>query len=418
MNRLFTFGLVIVSCVLFAQTIKNHPQIFKPFDPKRATTRFMKSQWMQSQNISPVQVLDEWALKKGYTGWNNYVDENKTVRNVEKDKQAVLQEIKSREISDAQLYEYVGYVMLTKHDLSINREHPPLGKYLIGLSIVLWKNSGVIVVICSLFILVCIFSLVYLLTRSFLRSTAALLLTVLQGSLIDQIQNNPQLDIFQLLFLLITLLCFVLFLQKRKIILLFIGSVFLGLFLCVKSTLIFGVITLIWTSVFMISVKKEKLHTFQNALVVAMGIIGGYLVPYLPFFVYGFSLIDFIKQIRYAFIFYSNSSIPMLPFIGNSIRLIFTGTWKFWSSGYPVSRYEYWNMLWPLLFVAVLLGTWKNYTYIKKNTELLLLGTLLLALFVFFLIIPIFPRYFILFYIILIIFLCSIPQSYFHGTKK
>lgn len=418
MKWLLPLLIVFFSSIFFFIFIKSNPYIFKKFDAKDATFRFSQSQWMQSQNISPIQVLDQWALKKGYTGWNNFVDENKERQNTANIKRLILGEIKSREISDAQLYEYVGYLMLTKHDLSINREHPPLGKYLIGLSILLWRNTGVIVVICSALILVCVFSLVYLLTRSFLRSAVALLLTVLQGSLIDQIQNNPQLDIFQLFFLLITLFCFVLFLQKRKIILLCIGSVFLGLFLCVKSTLIFGIITLVWISVFMVFLKKEKLHTFQNALAVAMGVTSGYLIPYIPFFVYGFSLIDFLKQIRYAFIFYSNSSIPIMPFVGNSIRLIFTGSWKFWSSGYPVSNYKYWNILWPLLFVAGLLGIWKNYTYIRKNTQLLLFGTLLCVLFAFFLVIPIFPRYFILFYITLIIFLCSIPLSYFHGTKK
>ena len=40
----------------------------------------------------------------------------------------------------------------------------------------------------------------------------------------------------------------------------------------------------------------------------------------------------------------------LLEFAGNYLRLIVTGSWKFWDSARTVSFYSEWNILWPLIF--------------------------------------------------------------------
>ena len=71
-HKAYFITWLFIFYVIFA----NSHILFKKFDPIAAEKTYSQSQWQQSQNISPIKALDEWALKNDFTGWRNYEDEH------------------------------------------------------------------------------------------------------------------------------------------------------------------------------------------------------------------------------------------------------------------------------------------------------------------------------------------------------
>jgi hypothetical protein len=125
-----------------------------------------------------------------------------------------------------------------------------------------------------------------------------------------------------------------------------------------------------------------------------------FLATYYQYFLLGGSLRGFMGVQKYIVTFYGNASIPLFEFAGNYLRLIFTGSWKFWDSARSVSNYSEWNILWPIIYIV---GIYKlRIRWMEnKKTHFLIWFIILYNIFIF--IIPIFPRYLLLLYIPLII---------------
>ncbi|MFA5136127.1 MAG: glycosyltransferase family 39 protein [Patescibacteria group bacterium] len=410
MNKSVFFSLLLLGLSLFyfVATVLKNPHIFKQYNPQEAYKRFSLSQWNKSQNISPIQVLDSWAIKNGYTGWNNYVDENKHIRNVERDKKNIIDEIRSREISDAELYTYIGYMSAKKHDISLNREHPPLAKYLIGLSIVCCNTAGVVLIMTSVIILGLTYVLIYALSHSCFRSALGILIILIQGSLFDQLLHGPQLDIFHLMFLLLYMFFLMQYLKKQAKALLILAGLMLGFFLSTKSLVTYGVLISVWMGIYIFMIRRKIKSIPVLISIGSFATLAGYILSYVPFFIHGLPFLAFMKAQRYALLFYLDSKIPIIPFIGNYIRLIFTGKLKFWSEGFPVALYKDWNLLWPLILIT---GVYMIIYDIRKrklqDKNRLILITYIIVLSLFYLFIPFYPRYLLLLYIPLIIYIVS-----------
>jgi len=97
-NRdIYPIIFIVFSFFYIAVTIfQNRSVYLKKFDYETVKKQYDQSQWQQSQNISPLKELDAWALKMGYTGWNNYKDENKGKTDVEKTGKNIIDSIRNR----------------------------------------------------------------------------------------------------------------------------------------------------------------------------------------------------------------------------------------------------------------------------------------------------------------------------------
>ena len=189
-NQNIISAILIVLAFLYFATIifQNRSLYLSKFNYEATKRQYDQSQWQQSQNISPLKELDAWALKKGYTGWNNYADEHKGKEDVEKVKRDILTSVRSKGVSDATLYTYVGNeYMKGSNPTLLNPEHPPLGKYLIGLSIKVFRNENVILPIFGFIALVTVFTIVLLSTNSYLASSIVIFLTATHSLFIDQL---------------------------------------------------------------------------------------------------------------------------------------------------------------------------------------------------------------------------------------
>lgn len=370
--------------------------LFRQYDAASAEKKYSQSQWQQSQNISSDKALDEWAIKNGYTGWKNYMDETVDPQKIKNMKSKIIKDIENKGVSDSFLYSYVGYRYAHGADPSLlNPEHPPLAKLLIGSSIVLFGNEHSVGIIIAFLSLILVGLISYMLKQSIFMSGVSMLLTSLFPLFTDQLISGPQLELYQLFFFLLMVLFIIWGMKKNSIILFSLAGVALGLTLSTKTLLPFLLLFGAWLFVSLRSRWKELVVIF---------LVGGvtFCLTYLSYFLHGGNFRTFLGLQKYIVTYYGNANIPYLEFAGNYLRLIFTGSWKFWDSARSVSAYAQWNILWPIIFLVGMYGLRRQWIS-RKQTHLLVWFILLYSVFVF--IIPVFPRYLLLLYIPLIILL-------------
>jgi len=387
--------LIFFGFAYFIWTVfQNRAVLFRPYNPIQAEKTYSQSQWQQSQNVAPDKARDEWAIQNKYTGWSDYVLENKNKVDIKKVSDQILASIGKKVVSDSFLYSYVGYKYVNGANPSLlNPEHPPLAKYLIGYSILLFGNEHTAGIIVAALTLLLVALVSYQINGSFLLAGFAFFLTSLFSLFTDQIVHGPQLELYQLFFLLLVVYLLLLWMKKRKLIFCVGVGISFGMLLSTKTFLPFFLLFSTWL---VISLWKQWKALF---IIFFLGALT-FCLTYYAYFTKGGTLRTFLGLQKYIVTFYGNSNIPLLEFAGNYLRLIFTGYWKFWDTARTVSAYSEWNIVWPIIFLIgmyMLKIQWNK----KKYSHPLILFVILYNLFVF--VVPVFPRYLLPLFVPLII---------------
>lgn len=419
-KSIISITLVFISFFYLAIIIfQNRSLYLTKFNYEATKRQYDQSQWQQSQNISPLKELDAWALKKGYTGWNNFVDENKGKEDIEKIKREIIASVRSKGVSDATLYTYVGYEYVNgTNPTLLNPEHPPLGKYLIGLSIKVFGNENVILLIFGLITLSTVFLIVFVNTGSYLSSSIAVLLTTSHSLFIDQLIHGPQLELFQLTFFLLFVLHLMLYKKKKKIYFFIEAIFFYGCLLSVKTFLTHFILFFAWLGIFTFYLKQIKIKEW---LLLQIGGILVFISSYGMFFIKGGNFRQWLGVQKYILVFYKQAGINIIEFAGNYLRLILTGSWKFWSDNNPVSHYSEWSFTWSIIFVVTMFILYKIIKQIRKENisfpEWIFASFIVIYnLYLFF--IPMFPRYLLLLFVPMIILISIHFSKYLHYEKS
>lgn len=419
-NIIVPIILVITSFFYLTVIIfQNRSLYFKKYNHEATKKQYDQSQWQQSQNISPLKELDAWALKKGYTGWNNFVDENKGKEDVEKVKKDIIASVRSKGVSDATLYAYVGNEYISgANPTLLNPEHPPLGKYLIGLSIRVFGNENVILLIFGLITLSAVFLIVYVSTRSYLSSSIAVLLTSSHSLFIDQLIHGPQLELFQLTFFLLFVLHLILYEKKKKIHFFIEALFFYGFLLSVKTFLTHFILFSAWLGILTLYSKRLKIKEW---LLLQGGGILIFISSYIVFFINGSTFRQWLGVQKYILVFYKQAGINIVEFAGNYLRLIFTGSWKFWSDNNPVSHYSEWSFTWSIILLVTIFVIYKMMKQKERKnisfSEWILVSFIVIYN-VFLFVVPMFPRYLLLLFVPMIIFISIHFNKYLHYEKS
>ncbi len=359
MKKVLSFLLILASLIyLFITVISNNNIYLTKFDAAKYEKKYYQSQWSIPNSKTP--------------------------------------------ISDEELYSYAGYRYINGlNPILLNPEAPPLGKYLIGLSIILFKNQNIIPLIVNLASLLIIFLIVLIATSSTFSGSLAVFLTVINTLFIDQLIHPSQLEGFQLFFLLLFLLFFWLHQQKRKYLFLIMSSITLGCFITTKAFVLhFLLINLML--LFFYWQKKASLITKSIELFVTnLVALATFILIYIQYFINSGTFRGFLGTQKWIFMFYRQSGIQTTKILGSYLSLTFLNQWRFWSEGYPFIKYESWSILWPIIFI---LGIYSLIKLIKikdnKLTNLkLILGSFVLSYNLFLFSIPIFPRYLLLLFI-------------------
>jgi hypothetical protein len=311
--------------------------------------------------------------------------------------------LSTRVIADDQIYPIAGVHQFKTGELfTINPEVPPLGKYMYGFG-ALWLGNPYIVSIAlylgTLFVFYQICKLSYGTVENKRSSHLAAMATLLLASsflMITQI-TQTMLDLPQLFFLAVSIWLLLLVPQTKKMPqqlgLVAAAGLCIGLLSAVKVaafTPAIGLVCCWW-------LKKYKPLVSIPVLGFFTGL--GFFLPYIQFIfskpnvVVG--IIEWLKTQKWVLDFYANSNIP--KHYGMVIIAAFSGLYKGWWEDAHWGLVNEHSILWPA-GIGSLLWTLLNFRKgsTNRSRSLVFVAFMAAALLVTMIVVPFWPRYFLL----------------------
>ena len=243
---------------------------------------------------------------------------------------------------------------------------PPLGRYLIGISTILFNNENIIIPICGLISLV----FMYLLGLQILRNKTLALLAVallsFEPIFLNQFAFVPLLDIMQLAFLLPAFYFFNKGVSKdgRKQFLYFVlASIFLGAFVSTKFFITGITVVAAWYLTLVLRKNKKAIILLTASLPFSLLIL---LLSYIKAFADDPNLKRFLGIQKWVFLYHKSQLI--LPF--SIWPLILLNKWYVWYGDKPILSDFQWRITWPVIFIGSLITIFLYFTKkISKKPE-------------------------------------------------
>jgi Penicillin-binding Protein dimerisation domain len=294
--------------------------------------------------------------------------------------------LSQRTLGDDGLYLYEGYRLVHgENPTTLNAEVPPLGKYAIGTSIIVFGNGYVYGYIMTLFAVVAFSVFAYVVTSSFSIAiiTGALLIT---DPLITEQFALTMLDSQHLLFLSLYLLSLAGIIKTKshivRLLSILAAGTSLGLFAETKFPILAPMLAIIG----ILMIWKQKKKNDFIAIFLASGVIA-YLIPYIPYFIQGHSLIEWLKVQKWILSFYMASGLK--PTVGSMFTtLLFNQNQNLYSHLYETVNE--WSPLWPFITISGIVGGFRVFR--RYMPFIIITGFLLL----FFAITPFWTRYLVI----------------------
>ena len=294
--------------------------------------------------------------------------------------------LSQRIIGDDGLYSYAGYRLV--HGASIENiisDKPPVGIYVAGLSILLFKNPLWGELLLGIGTIICFF----LLTLGLLKDKKLALMTTVMFTLepfISSLFTTTLLDLPQLFFLLLhlVLLTYVLKNKKYGLLLALISGVALGFFAETKPPILLPIIIVLE----ILYLYKQK--NLFSLVPIAIGFAAGVTTPYIRYFQLGHNLIDYLKLHKYMASIYLSGHNRLFPL--SIWESLFIGYFPNVVSG-QLSKIQNW---WPVLPFVTLIGIISAIkVFFQKKESIFLKGLtiLIFALLFTYTIIPSYARY-------------------------
>lgn len=284
-------------------------------------------------------------------------------------------------IEDDDLYAYAGWQYLTTGQVDqINIEHPPLGKYLIGLFTLVFKNQNLGQLVLGIIFLLFLYRLGIKTVRNQSLSLLVILLFT-QEKLFQEQLTHSLLDLPLGVFLIIFLLGLINQTAKKNNLNLIIAGVSLGTIASIKYPTTALLCWLTMTIYFYLTKEKQMIKK-----IIILGFTASlvFLLSYLPFFIQHPHLVDFYQlQIRAIKIHLSH--VPEYPKL-QVFNVLFFNRWLTWWGNKEYVTTEFWNIFWPILTLNFLFSLYQ----IKKN---LLIKIWALIYLIFLALRLFFPRY-------------------------
>lgn len=248
-------------------------------------------------------------------------------------------------IPDETVFSYASGAYIRGVDpILINSEHTPLGKYMIGVFIVLFKNDRVPMLVFAVLTLVSM----YILARTILPTSALALIPVVffvfEPLFLNQLKYVPLLDLVQLPFILLTLVAFLRESQKDRYLW---TSVFLGFTAATKTIVPAVILVGVFLVTFLVFKKFQSIVKLLVYLPIAAAI---FIISYLKTFLDGYTFWQFLGFQKWIFA-YQKSKL-LYPF--SAWRLIFLNQWQTWWGDFSLLRAEDWQVTWPASIVGTI----------------------------------------------------------------
>lgn len=218
--------------------------------------------------------------------------------------QYVIGELSKGGIGDDGLYAFAGYFYtFAGGDVSsVNFEHPPLGKYLIGLSILVFQNENIINILYFILLLILTYKIGQLILPDKILSLSAVLVLTFDPLFLDNLIRSL-LDLPFALFFITGVYFFLEGLNRSRLFnlsFIFWGGAF--------STRFFPAFIFIYLYLLLfIYIYKRKL--LQAYLISSIVVPTVYLLAHISFFVYHPSLIEFLRHKKWMLNWFTGSPV-------------------------------------------------------------------------------------------------------------
>lgn len=253
-------------------------------------------------------------------------------------------------IPDDTVYAYVGGVYLKGiSPILLNPEVPPLGKYLIGLSIALFNNENIVNLLSGLMALL----MLYLIGRQIYRKKLTAFLPVVfitaDPLIKNQFATTPLLDLMQMTFLLSAFYFYNLGLTRKKSLTPFvIAGIFAGAFI---STKFFITGATIFASFLTVPLLLKTWSKFKESLVILPVSFAVLVLSYFKYFLLGYNLREFLGVQKWIYLYHKSKLLYPL----SVWPLLFFNKWYVWWGDKPIISDPQWTLFWPISTVLSLL---------------------------------------------------------------
>lgn len=370
MKRTIFWVLLSLAAGVFLRELLIHKQIFLiPYDSSYWEKRYLNSQWAK--------------------GWEA-----------------------EEKMGDAELYAYAGWRQIKGEDpTKINPETPPLGKYLIGLSILIFRNPVVISPVLGVLFLVSIF----LLAKKILKDNILAIIPVFLIILDPLFRENLITTMLDLPFSLFITLAFLCLLKgKENKFFYFLSLIFLGGVAATKMYLVgFGLVGVFLFYLFLLLVFQKRKDVFWFlGFLPAFALV--YLGSYIVYFLNGHNFWDF-KYLHFWIRHFARVQVAGYP-KGEILRILFLGQWRTWWDEGRLVKVSVWRPWWSLGILAIFPSILE--VFFKKHLDLLIFLIWPIYLLVIFSIGVPYPRYLLPVLPSLYILLCYNLKKLFGKWKK
>jgi len=265
-------------------------------------------------------------------------------------------------IPDETVYSYAGGAYIKgANPIIVEPTQPPLGKYLIGLSVLATGNEHSTIALFFVLMLIGIYLLVRMMTGNKTVALIALFTASFEKLFVDQLAISPLLDMFFITFVLYAIIAASHGMKKSKPIFILFSYLFLGLSMMTKVWLIGIVFAIVITLYICIKRPKYYVYIVGGGLVVLITT----LLTYARMFADGYTVLEVLKVQKWLY-WYQNGKINHIFTIW---PLIFMNRWYVWWGEVPVIQDLNWSFSWPIVIGSGILASVYGILSIAKKTD-------------------------------------------------
>lgn len=253
-----------------------------------------------------------------------------------------------------------GTYLLGINPILIHHDQPPMGRYIIALSIFLFDNEKTI----PMFLVFLSGLGIYLISLQVLKNKFLALLPfglfINQSIYLHKLTYLPLLETIQLPFILFAIYTFIIAVEKKKFIPWFMTIAILIGFVISIRYFILGLVLLCSFLLFLFLRKKF----FMLSIMVSSAILSllVLLATYTQTFKAGYSLIQVLGIQKYIFVYHKSAFV--LPF--SAWDLLLFNRWHTWWGDHAILSDAEWTFFWPLATLLILI--YLLFVFLKKLT--------------------------------------------------
>lgn len=245
-------------------------------------------------------------------------------------------------LPDETVYAYAGGAYLKgANPILVESTQPPLGKYLIGLSIFLTGNENSFIALFFVFLLFGIYILIRMMTGNTIIALMGMGIASYEPLFIDQLTYTPLLDMFHITFILYAILLASYAIKKSKPMYIVLSFVCLTASMMTKVW-VMGFVYMVAITLYIV-IKKPKYYVY--IILGGIVMVFGTLAVYARLVFDNYSIIEILKVQKWLY-WYHNSKINRF---GTIWPLIFLNKWYVWWGDSPIIKDANWSLTWPIV---------------------------------------------------------------------